>query len=55
MAIGIGGFQPAASSFETSAFSSGNTAAPLASRSATVGGTSGVDQVSTKKRPDGEI
>ena len=36
-----------------SACSSGSTSPPLASRSIATGGVSGVDQVSTKKRPVG--
>ena len=41
--IGIGGFQPVASRREMSAFSSGSTTAPVASRSTDTGGTSGVE------------
>ena len=51
---GIGGFQPVATSFEMSAFSSGMISLPLASRSVTTAGTSGFDQVSTRYRPDGD-
>ena len=53
--IGIGGFQPAASSFVTSARSSGISTLPVpGSRSTTTGGWSGVDQVSTRYFPSGE-
>ena len=42
--IGIGGFQPVASSFEMSAFSSGMTQLAVARRAAsTTGGTSGFE------------
>jgi hypothetical protein len=40
---GMGGFQPAASSFEMSAFSRGMTSLPLASRRLTTGGASGLE------------
>ena len=52
--IGIGGFQPVASNFEMSAFSSGITSRPSASRSTTTGGTSGFEYVSMMYLPDGE-
>jgi hypothetical protein len=52
--IGIGGFHPVARSFEMSAFSSGRTSLPPVSRSATTGGASGFDQVSTSYIADGD-
>ena len=54
--ICIGGFQPVASSFEMSAFSSGMISAPVApSRSVVSGATSGCENVSTTYLPSGEI
>ena len=41
--IGVGGFQPVASSLEMSAFSSVSTSLPSASRSTVTGGTSGFE------------
>ena len=51
--IGVGGFHPVASSFEMSVRSSGITSRPSASRRVTTGGTSGADDVSIAKRPEG--
>ena len=54
--ICIGGFQPVASSFEMSAFSSGMISAPVVpSRSVVSGATSGCENVSTMYLPSGEI
>jgi hypothetical protein len=51
--IGVGGFQPVASSREMSVFSSVAISLPFASRSSVVGGTSGFEYVSTKNLPYG--
>ena len=45
---GMGGFQPACTSREMSAFSSATTCLPFRSRTTVVGGTTGVDHWSTK-------
>ena len=53
--ICIGGFQPVATSFEMSAFSSGMISSPVfASRSVVSGATSGCEKVSTTYLPSGE-
>ena len=54
--ICIGGFQPVASNFEMSAFSSGMISAPVVpSRSVVSGATSGCENVSITYLPSGEI
>ena len=52
--MGVGGFQPVASSRETSPRSTVCTRRPLRSRTTVTGGVSGVEYVSTKCRPSGE-
>ena len=52
---GVGGRQPVASRREMSAFSSVCTMRPPMSRSTVTGGVSGVEYVSTKYRPSGDI
>ena len=52
--MGVGGFQPATSRREMSAFSSGATSLPSASRSTVTGATFGCAYVSTNHRPEGE-
>ena len=50
----IGGFQPWAINFVTSADSSVITCVPFASRNTVCGGRSARDQVSTSQRPSGD-
>src|SRR5205807_8292180 len=52
--IASGGFHPAATSFEMSAFSSVASDFPFAARNTLTGGASGFEKLSTKYRPEAE-
>jgi hypothetical protein len=52
--IGVGGFQPASTSFEMSTRSSSIITVPLRSRSTLTGGVTGVEYTSTNDVPDGD-
>ena len=52
--MGTGGFQPVATSLDTSPFSSDTRSLPFASRTTLVGGTSGREYASTRYLPDSD-